>query len=164
MIINKISSFTQVAEEKIMPAGDRQDPYRNFRFRVEIDGIIQGGFSDVVFGSASTDVIEYREGNEPMVMRKLSGLTRYGNIQLRYGVTESKELWAWRKQVIDTGATGNRRTMSVVLMDEAGNDQARWDIWNAWPVRYDPPDFLAKDGKVAIEMIEIAHEGFLRKD
>lgn len=141
---------------------DRHDPYRNFRFRVEIDGVTQAGFSDVVFGNTVTDIIEYREGTDLPVMRKLSGLTRYGNIQLRYGITDSMELWKWRRNVIDTGAAGNRRNLSVVLMDETGVDKSRWDVRNAWPVRYDPPDFSAKDGKVAIEVIEIANEGFTR--
>ena len=61
----------------------RKDPYRQFRFRVEIDSITQAGFSDCTFGDTTTDPVDYREGNEPPVSRKLSGLTKFGNITLK---------------------------------------------------------------------------------
>ncbi len=52
--------------------------------------------------------------------------------------------------------------MSITLVDEAGGDKARWDIVRAWPSKYDPPDFSAKGNEVAIETLEIVHEGFKR--
>lgn len=143
-------------------AGQRQDPYRQFRFRVEIDGIAQAGFSECIFGNSTTDIIEYREGSEQPVLRKLSGLTRYENIILKWGITDSKELYSWRQQVIETGAEGARRNISIILIDEIGADKARWDVFNAWPVKYDPPNFNARSNEIAIEMLEIAHEGFRR--
>ncbi|MCC7577323.1 MAG: phage tail protein [Methanomethylovorans sp.] len=140
----------------------RQDPYRQFRFRVEIDGITQAGFSECTFADTTTDPVEYREGNEIPVFRKLSGLTKYGNITLKWGITDSMDLYIWRQQVIDTGAQDARRNMSIILLDEAGNDRARWNIASAWPSKYDPVDFSAKGNEVAIETLEIVHEGFKR--
>lgn len=140
----------------------RQDPYRQFRFRVEIDGISQAGFNEVSFADTTTDPVEYREGNEPPVSRKLSGLTKYGNITLKWGITDSIDLYNWRQQVIDSGAEGARKNISITLVDEAGADKARWDIVEAWPTKYDPPDFSAKGNEVAIETLEIVHEGFKR--
>jgi len=140
----------------------RIDPYRNFRFRVEIDGIKQAGFSECTFADTSTEAVEYREGNEIPTVRKLSGLTKYGNITLKWGITDSMDLYTWRKQVIDTGAEGARKNISIILIDEAGKDKARWNIVQAWPVKYDPTDFNAKNNEVAIETLEIAHEGFTR--
>jgi phage tail-like protein len=149
-----------------------QDPYRKFRFRVEIDGVTQAGFSECSFADSSTEMVEYREGNEPPVFRKLSGLTKFGNITLKWGITDSTELYDWRQQIINTGAGngkgagldeyGNRKNVSIVLVDEAGNDKARWDIIRAWPMKYDPTDFDAKGNDVAIETLEICHEGFQR--
>jgi phage tail-like protein len=72
------------------------------------------------------------------------------------------ELYNWRKQVMDSGAEKARKNMSIILIDEAGNDKARWDIVNAWPNKYDPPDFSAKGNEVAIELLEVVHEGFRR--
>jgi len=140
----------------------RVDPYRQFRFRVEIDGITQAGFNEVSFADITTDPVEYREGTEPPVFRKLSGLTKYGNITLKWGITDSMDLYNWRQQVIDTGAEGARKNMSIILVDEAGGDKVRWDIVEAWPSKYDPPDFSAKGNEVAIESLEIVHEGFKR--
>src|SRR5437588_11968882 len=60
----------------------RHDPLRNFRFRVEIDGIAIAGFSEAAIGATTTDVIDYREGNEPAHVRKLPGLTKSGNVTL----------------------------------------------------------------------------------
>ena len=69
-------------------AGDRKDPYRQFRFRVEISGISQAGFSECTFADTTTDPVEYREGTERPTFRKLSGLTKYGNITLKWGITD----------------------------------------------------------------------------
>jgi len=102
----------------------------------EIDGITQAGFSECIIGDTTTAYIEYREGNEATTPRKLSGLTKYGNITLKWGITDAMELYNWQKQVIGTGAEGARKNMSIVVVDEAGNDKARWDIVRAWPVRY----------------------------
>ena len=141
---------------------DRVDPYRNFRFRVEIDGIKQAGFSECTFADTSTEAVEYREGNEPPIFRKLSGLTKYGNITLKWGITDSLDLYKWRQDVIDKGAAAQRKNMSIILIDETGADKARWNIVQAWPTKYKPADFSSKANEVAIETLEIVHEGFTR--
>ncbi len=141
---------------------DRKDPYRNSRFLLEIDGIVQAGFSDVTIPDISTDPIEYREGNEDTTVRKLPGLTKYGNLTLKWGITDSMELFEWRKLVIQ-GKTGEaRKNIAVILQDEIGNEAARWNFREAWPIKYDAPDLSAKGNDVAIETIEIAHEGMDR--
>ncbi len=140
----------------------RTDPYRQFRFRVEIDGITQAGFSECTFADTNTDVVEYREGTEHPVFRKLSGLTKFGNITLKWGITDSVDLYNWRQQVIDSGCHPARKNLSIILIDETGADKSRWDIRDAWPSKYDPPDFSGKASEVAIETLEIVHEGFKR--
>ncbi|MFZ3167951.1 MAG: phage tail protein [Candidatus Methanoperedens sp.] len=145
-----------------MATGDRKDPYRQFRFRVKIEGIEQAGFSECTFADTTTDPVEYREGTELPVFRKLSGLTKYGNITLKWGITDSDELYKWRQQIIDTGAQGARKGIIITLIDEAGADKSSWEIRDAWPSKYDPPDFSGKGNEVAIETLEIVHEGFKR--
>ena len=145
-----------------MPTGTRIDPYRNYRFRVEIDGIQTAAFSEATIPDSSTDPVEYREGTDPTTQRKLSGLTKYGNITLKKGLTDSMELYEWRKKVEQTGAAGARKNIYLILIDEAGDDKARWDIVEAWPTKYDPSDFSAKGNEVVIETIEIVHEGVTR--
>ena len=140
----------------------RVDPIRNFRFRLEIDGIQQAGFSEVAIGETTTDAIDYREGTEPAHVRKLSGLTKYGNITLKWGVTESLELFNWHKAIVAGQIQKNRKQVAIVVVDEAGSDKARFVVSDAWPIKYDPSDLNAKGNEVFIEVLELANEGIER--
>lgn len=143
-------------------ASSRTDPYRNFKFRVEIDGITTAAFSEATIPDTTTDSVDYREGTDATHQRKLSGLNKYGNITLKKGLTDSMELYEWKKQVEQTGATGARKNVSLILIDEEGNDKARWNVAEAWPTKYDSSDFSAKGNEVVIESLEIVHEGVER--
>jgi phage tail-like protein len=143
-----------------MPAPQRNDPYKNFKFRVEIDGIAQAAFSEVGGLESETTVVEYRVGGDPNTVRKLPGLTKYANIVLRRGITKDMDLWNWRKSVVE--GSPDRRNGSIVLMDDDGTDVARWNFFNGWICKWDGPAFNAKANEVAIETIEIAHEGLER--
>ena len=81
---------------------------------------------------------------------------------MKWGISDSMVLYNWRARVIDHGAEGERKDVSIVLIDEAGKDKLQWDISRAWPSKYDPPDFSGKGNEVAIETMEIVHEGFKR--
>lgn len=139
----------------------RNDPLRNVRFRVEIDGDDTLGFSEVSGLSTESDVIEYREGTEQPVIRKLPGLSRFPNVTLKRGISESAVLWEWRKQVVDGEI--QRKTVRIVVLDEAGNDRAAFVIREAWPAKYEASDLDADGNEVAIETVELAHEGFERE-
>jgi phage tail-like protein len=145
-----------------MATGARTDPYRNFRFRVEIDGIQTASFAEATIPDTTTDSVDYREGTDLPFQKKLSGLTKYGNITLKKGLTDSVEIYQWRKSVEDAGATKARKNISLILIDEEGNDKARWDIMEAWPTKYSPSGFSAKANEVVIETLELVHEGIKR--
>jgi phage tail-like protein len=140
------------------------DPLRNFRYRLEIDGIVQAGFSEVAIGDASNDPIEYREGNELTTVRKLKGLNKYGNVTLKWGLTDSIELSNWYQMVVDeaTPLSAARRTVVVRIQNEAGEDKAAYEITRAWPTKYNPTDLNGKGNEVAIESLELANEGIRR--
>lgn len=140
--------------------GERRDPYRNFRFRVEVEGIQQAGFSEVSGFDASLSVIEYREGNETITPRKLPGLAKYGNITLKWGVTDSLDMYTWLQESIQ--GTMSRKTVTIIAVDEEGNDVATWQVIEAWPVKYSAPNFNGTGNEVAIESLELAHEGMTR--
>lgn len=144
-----------------MPA---TDPLRNFRYRLEIDGIVQAGFSEVAIGDASNDPIEYREGNEITTVRKLKGLNKYGNITLKWGLTDSIELANWHRMVVDdaTALSAARKTVVIRIQDESGADKAAYEITRAWPTKYNPTDLNGKGNEVAIESLELANEGIRR--
>jgi phage tail-like protein len=141
-----------------MPDGKRNDPYGQFNFLIEIDGVVKGGFSEASGLSTDTNIIEYREGAEQQgTTRKLPGLMKYNNIVLKRGWTKDKSLWSWRKKVID-GKT-QRNSGSIVLLDEARNEALRWNFREGWPSKWEGPALNAKTSEVAVETLEIAHEG-----
>ena len=137
----------------------RVDPYRNYSFLVEIDSITQAGFAECTGASSSTDPIEYREGNEkPLTVRKLPGLTKYTNITLKWGITDSRELFDWYTDI--TKGKIERKNGSIVLMDTDGiTEKIRWNFTDGWPCKFDAPDLNAKGTDVAIQTMEICHEG-----
>lgn len=145
-----------------MAVGDRTDPYRNFRFLVEIDGLTQAGFREVTIPDSAQDPIEYRNGDEAPTARKIPGLVKYGNVSLKWGITDSLELYEWRKQVEDGKTQEARKNVAVVVLDEEGNAKSRWEFSSAWPTKYDAPDLNATGNEIAIETLEIAHEGMIR--
>lgn len=139
-----------------MSVGARVDPYRNYNFLVEIDGITQAGFSDCTGFGASTDPIEYREGGQAPGPRKLPGQTKYPNITLKWGLTDSRELYDWYLDV--TKGIIERKNGSIILNDLQGTEVMRWNFFDAWPTKWDGTDFSAKGTDVAIETLELAIE------
>lgn len=138
--------------------GKRDDPYQQFNFLVEIDGIARAGFTECSGLTTDTDVIDYREGNEARLnVRKLSGLRKYTNLMLKHGYTQDKSFWEWRKKIIN--GEMDRRSASVVLLDEERNEVLRWNIREAWISKWESGPFNAKTNDVAIETIELVHEG-----
>jgi phage tail-like protein len=141
----------------------RHGPFRQMRYILEIDSVAKAGFSECTIPEANTEVIEYREGNEAPTVRKLSSLAAYGNITLKWGITtDSMELFEWW-QLVEQGKTdAARRQIAVVLLDEEGQPGPRWEFRNAWCRQYDAPDLNATGNEVAVESMEIVHEGLER--
>jgi phage tail-like protein len=143
-----------------MATAQRVDPYRNFNFLVEIDGVTQAGFSDCSGFGSSTDPIEYREGGENTTVRKLPGMTKHTNITLKWGLTDSREMYDWYREIV--AGKVDRKNGSIVVLDLDGKEKVRWNFFQGWPTKWDGPDFSAKGTDVAIETLEIAHEGIER--
>ena len=142
-----------------MPAAARRDPYTTAHFSVEIDGIADSSFASVSGLEGTVEVDEYREGSDSSV-RLEPGSVSYSNIVVRRGLTSSNELFEWWSAV--AAGNENRRNVSVVLLDRRRQEVARWNVHDAWPVRYAAPDLDAESDDVAIETLELAHEGIER--
>ena|SRR5437763_14940819 len=143
-----------------MATAQRVDPFKNFKFLVEIDKIVQGGFLECSgFGSA-VEVIEYREGGEASTVRKLPGKVSYPDINLKWGVTDSRELYDWHLAAVN-GAV-DRRNGSIILQDDLGNEKVRWNFFNAWPSKYDAPDFNSKGNDLSIDTLTLSCEKLIR--
>lgn len=140
-----------------MAVGDRKDPLRSYHFLVEIDGITRAGFRECSGLDSTQGAIEYREGNEGLTSRKLPGLITYSDITLKRGQTDDVQLWDWRKKAMDGKV--ERKNGSIVMLDETGAEKLRWNFSNGWPTKWTGPSFNATGNDVAIETLEIAHEG-----
>ena len=142
---------------------DRHGPYRNARFLLEFDDLIKAGFSSCTLPENSTDPVEYREGTDRPTMRKLWGLNDYGTLTLESGATDdSLELYEWREKVEQGNVDEARQDIAVIVLDEEGNPGLRWEFRKAWPSSYDAPELDATGAEVAIESLEIEHEGMAR--
>ena len=135
-------------------------PYGKFRYKVEIDGLEAGGFSEASGFDASIDVIEYREGDMVQTPMKIPGLKKYGNITLKQGVADSMVMYEW--MIAGVEGEVERKTITITILDETETAAASWQVINAWPTKYTAPDFNATSSEIAIESMEIAHEGMTR--
>jgi len=140
----------------------RQDPYGAFNFLVEIDNVTVAGFSECSGLITETAVIEYRTGDEDTTVRKLPGLRKYTVITLKRGFTQDRDLWEWRKKVLN-GRT-ERANGSIVLLNEAREEGLRFNFREGWPSKWEGPSFSAMINGTAVETLEISHEGLVLEE
>lgn len=137
----------------------RNDPFVSGNFLVEIEGIAATSFSEVSGLDTSIEVVDYRSGDAKLYTeQKLPGLRKYSNIVLKRGFTRDTSLWNWYSAIV----AGNlvRVSVSIRLLDQANNPVVAWNVRNAWPCRWAGPVLTAGSSDVAIETVEICHEGF----
>jgi phage tail-like protein len=139
-------------------AVQRDNPYLNFNFLVDLGLGEEMGFSEVEVPSGEIEVIEYREGGDRVnSARKLPGLAKYPNVTLKRGITGRTDLFEWWKSVRD--GQPQRRDVTITLLDEQRQAVLRWHLRNAFPVKVEGPSLNASGNEVAIETLELAHEG-----
>jgi phage tail-like protein len=149
----------------------RFDPYKNFKFRVKWDGRYVAGVSKVSALKRTTDVVEHREGGDPSTVRKSPGQTKYDAITLERGVTHDEEFEKWANLVwnIESGLGTEvslkrfRKDIIIELYNEAGQIVLAYNLFRCWVSEYQPlPELDASGNGVAIQMIKIENEGFVR--
>jgi phage tail-like protein len=146
-----------------MPPIFRDDPYLRLNFLVEIAGVsddpraTRGAFSEVSGLDVEIVPIEYRTGGEDTSVRKLPGLRKFTNIVLKRGVIGDTALWNWLKSAMQGQV--QRTTLTIVLLDESRKEVMRWKVQRAWPCKWSGPELNAKANEVALESLEICHEG-----
>jgi phage tail-like protein len=136
-------------------------PYLSFRFRVEFDNVIAGGFTECTGLQVETEVEEHREGGLNEFAHKLPKGAKYGTLTLKRGFLDSTDLWDWNTKVI-AGQTQQRKNLSIVLLDGEGNDKVRWDVRDALPIKWSSSELKSDGNTVMIESLELVHHGFVR--
>lgn len=146
-----------------MPPVLREDPYPGYSFEVIVTGIsddgtaVRGSFAEASGLEVTIDPIEYRNGSEDITVRKIPGLKKFTNITLKRGVIGDLAFWNW----IVEGMNGlvHRTEGSVVLLDENRREVMRWNFRRGWPSKWTGPGLNAKNNEIAMETLEICHEG-----
>ncbi len=148
-----------------MVTGTRVDPLVSVSFFVEVQGVFTGTFRGCTGLGSQSEVIENLAAGAGGVTRiyKIPGVTRWTNICLKRGVTDSMDVWAWRKQVEEGKVNEARKNGSIIMYDQTNTEVARWNFENGWPVKISGPNLDAGTNEIAIEELEIAHERLVRE-
>ncbi len=142
--------------------GVSEELYAGFHFLLEIEGItgdaktVVGGFKSISGMDSSTEIVEFKQGNDIRV-RKKPGRTTYSNIVLERGYTATDDLWEWRK-AIEEGSIDRRSGAVIILDHDCETEVARYEFFEGWPCKWNVPELSSDQSGMAIEKIEIAVE------
>jgi phage tail-like protein len=137
----------------------RQDPLRGFRYLIEMEGLVSGGFLRVKGLSREVRVESYKEGGVNEYEHKLASNVTYPNLVLERGLALD-DLWKWAQAAAD--GIVQRRNLWIRLQDEANDRAWAWEVAQAIPVKWSASDLDATSPQVVMESLELAHHG-LRK-
>jgi len=141
-----------------------QDPLVGFNFRLEVERVGGGYFTEVAGLGSENDVVEHKvideSGHE--VVKKVPGRLKWGDITLKRGITGDMKIWEWRQQVIDGKVADARANCSIIMQDRNYEDVARWDFQNAWPSKVSGPSLKSDSNEFGIEELTLVHEGIAR--
>jgi phage tail-like protein len=146
-----------------MPPILRDDPYAGYNFEIIVNGIsddgaaVKGSFSEVSGLKAEVAPIEYRNGSEDITVRKIPGLKKFNNITLKRGIIGDLAFWNWILDAMNGQVV--RTEGAILLLDESRQEVMRWTFKRAWPVSWEASGLNAKNNEIAMETLEIAHEG-----
>jgi phage tail-like protein len=149
-----------MAEEKKKPGaqpGVFNDPYRAYNFKLEIDGVNEGHFTQCTNIGVEVDAISYREGGVGQIVHRLPGQVKYASIRLAYGLTASKELWDWFMGSVK-GKVQRKSVFIVMINDDGATEAFRWHLVNAWPSAWRGAPLDALGREVAVEEVELVYE------
>lgn len=134
------------------------DPEGNFIFALEIGGSEVGYFMECSGLKTTTEPFELQEGGMNHRVHKLPGQSRWENIVLRYGVTADTSMLTWRNEVLQD-SFANRRNGAIVMKTMGGEEVRRYNFIEGWPVSWEGPSFASSGSEIAVESLEIAHNG-----
>lgn len=138
-----------------------QNIYRAYNFILDLGGGTVSYFTAINGLGVNIETIDYREGGAGPAVRKLAGRVSYDIIELKWGLTESTDMWDWLVTAINGEVT--RKNISIILRDNDGvQEVTRWNLDNAWPCSWKGSPLDALKNEVAIETLCLAHEGLTR--
>lgn len=139
-------------------AATDEDPVLAFKFWIELESIIVAEFTECSGLSIEREVETVKEGGVNDRLHVLPGRSKYSNITLKHGIIHSKEMWDWYQEGLYDGKV-KRVNFSILLRDIKGDVVRRWNVVEAFPVKWEGPQLSTESGKVTVESLEIAHHG-----
>ena len=141
-----------------------KDPLVSAWFGVEFQGQISGAFRECTGLGSESEVVEYKASGPKgeYVIKKVPGRMKWNNITLKRGITDAMDMWKWRKMIEEGKIDDARKNGSVVMMNQQGQEVARWNFVSAWPSKLTGPTANASNNEVGIEELELTHEGYER--
>jgi phage tail-like protein len=137
------------------------DPYRAYNFKLAIQDIVEGHFTECSGLGVTVNVIQYREGGTSQVVHHIPGPVDYGEVTLRYGLTQSSEIWDWFMSAVQGRV--QRKNISILMLDSDGVAEVmRWDLLNAWPAAWRGAPLDAMSREVAIESVTLVYDSLQR--
>lgn len=142
----------------------REDPLVGFHFAVEVQGKINGYFTEVSGLGSESEIIEQKVTTPAGVeiVKKIPGRLKWGDITLKRGITSNMDLWEWRKEVEEGQVNNARKNGSIVMFDQELTEVARWNFNNAWPVKITGPAPKSDSNEIVVEELVMAHEYIVR--
>jgi phage tail-like protein len=126
-----------------------------------VDGVLLAGFGELSGLQAQTEVFEYKEGGLNSYTHKLPGRTTYSNVTLKWGATNSSDLWKWYHDLLTSTKTKDqKKRVSIVHYDEEHQEVRRWNLSGVFPVKWVGPSFNSATSAVAIDSLELAYAEF----
>lgn len=144
--------------------GTLQDPALSSWFGIEFQGAVSGVFQECTGLGSENEVVESK-GSSPegkFVIKKIPGNLKWNAITLKRGLTKEMDMWKWREMVEKGMISEARKNGTITMYDYKGEPVAKWDFVNAWPSKLTGPAVDAKQDAVAIEELQIVHEGYTR--
>lgn len=141
-----------------------KDPLISAWFSIEFQGQVVGAFRECTGLGSENEVVEYKASSEKgqFVIKKVPGNLKWNNITLKRGITDSMDMWKWRELVEQGKISEARKNGTITMYDQHQDAVAKWDFINAWPSKLTGPSANAGNNEVAIEELEITHEGYKR--
>lgn len=146
-----------------MPPVYRDDPYGGYNFEVIINDVsndgkaVKGSFAEASGLEVEVPPIEYRNGSEDITVRKVPGLKKFTNLVLKRGMLGDLAFWNWVVQAMN--GLVERKEGSVLLLNENRQEVMRWNFRRGFPCKWTGPGLNAKNNEIAMETLEICHEG-----
>lgn len=132
--------------------------YGSARFYLEIGNETAAVFTELSGLSLETEVFEYPEGGRNDHPHRLPGRSKIGNLTFKRGITKNNEFFKWCLDM--TRGTIKKKNLTVRLFDSDGTPAMSWEFKDAFPVKWSGPTFTADSKDIAIESVELAHDGF----